>query len=68
MQDLAGLLEKISKVKGTERKKQLFKTFLEQWREAHKKLHPTDADTTVCGTPFVGLTLHACAMYPIACV
>lgn len=45
-QDLCVLLEKISKVKGTDRKKQLFRTFLTQWREAHARLHPTDADTT----------------------
>lgn len=48
------MLERISKTTGTERKKRLLNSFIDQWRQAHKKLHPTDADTTVCNkTEFV---------------
>ena len=47
MQDLCALLERISKTTGTERKKRTLTNFIDQWRQAHKKLHPTDADTTV---------------------
>ncbi len=46
-QDLCKLLDKIDKTKGTDNKKKLFATFLGQWREAHKRLHPSDADSTV---------------------
>ena len=40
-------MERVSKVGGLERKKKIFGSFLEKWREEHKRLHPTDADTTV---------------------
>ena len=45
--DLCSLLEKISATSGTDKKKKILKTFVEQWRGAHNRLHPTDADTTV---------------------
>ena len=46
-QDLCNLLDKVDKAKGTDSKKKTFATFLSQWREAHMKLHPIDADSTV---------------------
>ena len=46
----------MSKTKGTEKKKQLFGAFLNQWRSAHAKLHPTDAESTVS----IGIS---CSMY-----
>ena len=47
-QDFCGLLEKINKVKGTDKKRKLFTTFLKQWRQVHKRLHPSsDANPSV---------------------
>ena len=54
--DLCSLLEKISATSGTDKKKKILKTFVEQWRGAHNRLHPTDADTTVC---YHKMYLHA---------
>ncbi len=34
-------------MKGADKKKQQFGTFLSQWRTAHTRLHPADAATTV---------------------
>lgn len=45
--DLCSLMERVSKVSGLEKKKKIFSSFLEKWREEHLRLHPTDADTTV---------------------
>ena len=45
--DLCSLLEKISATNGTDKKKKILKSFVEQWRGAHNRLHPTDANTTV---------------------
>lgn len=47
--DLCRLLERVSKASGTERKKGVLNTFIGQWRDAHGKLHPSDAKTTVSG-------------------
>ena len=49
--DMCSLMERVSKVSGIEKKKKIFGSFLEKWREEHLRLHPTDADTTVCGNP-----------------
>ena len=46
-QDICSLMERVSKTSGTERKKNILATFIKQWREAHTRLHSTDADTTV---------------------
>ena len=45
--DMCALLEKVGSTSGTDKKKKILKTFVEQWREAHTRLHPTDAGTTV---------------------
>lgn len=45
--DLCSLLEKIGATSGTDKKKKILKTFIDQWRGAHNRLHPTDATTTV---------------------
>ncbi len=47
--DLCWLMERVNKASGTERKKAILSTFLGQWREAHGKLHPSDAKTAVSG-------------------
>lgn len=58
MQDLCTLLERISNTTGTERKKRILTNFIDQWRQAHKKLHPDDADTTVCSNDVLCLTIN----------
>ena len=62
-QDLCKLLDKLNKTKGTDNKKKIFSSFLDRWREEHKKLHPTDADTTV-NVAYIYMhmqaRLHAC--------
>ena len=45
--DICNLMERVSNTSGTERKKHILATFVKQWREAHARLHPADADTTV---------------------
>lgn len=45
--DLCSLMERVQKVSGLEKKKKIFRSFLEKWREEHLRLHPTDANTTV---------------------
>ena len=47
------LLEKIHSASGNERKKTILNRFITQWREAHDKLHQSDAaGTTVSVKPF----------------
>lgn len=46
-QDMCGLMERVQKMSGLEKKKRILASFLEKWREEHLRLHPTDADTTV---------------------
>ncbi|XP_013408972.1 DNA ligase 4-like, partial [Lingula anatina] len=43
--ELAGLLEKISKKQGAD-KKLLLQEFINRWRDFHGKLHADDANTT----------------------
>ncbi|XP_029633322.1 DNA ligase 4 isoform X1 [Octopus sinensis] len=38
-EELTGLLEKIKKAQGIEKKKQNLRLFLDQWRQKHKELH-----------------------------
>ena len=45
--DVCGLMERVQKVSGLEKKKRILASFLEKWREEHQRLHLTDADTTV---------------------
>lgn len=37
--DLCALMEKIHSAKGTDKKKLIVRTFVDSWRETHKKLH-----------------------------
>ena len=46
-QDMCSLMERINTASGTERKKRFLKSFIDQWRETHNKLHTTQAATTV---------------------
>ena len=43
--ELCGLLEKISKTQGNEKKKNLLGKFIEKWRDFHKELHKDTPDT-----------------------
>lgn len=43
--ELCGLLEKISKTQGNDKKKRILKDFIDHWRSSHKLLHDND---TVC--------------------
>lgn len=45
--DMCGLMERVQKMSGLEKKKRILASFLDKWREEHNRLHPTDADTTV---------------------
>ncbi len=44
---MCSLMEKINNTSGTDRKKRILKSFVDKWREAHNKLHSTQAATTV---------------------
>lgn len=44
--DMCGLMERVQKMSGLEKKKRILASFLDKWREEHNRLHPTDADTT----------------------
>ena len=54
-QDICSLMERLSKTSGMDRKKHILAIFIERWREAHARLHTTDAATTVSSsqTPYV---------------
>ena len=54
---LPSLMEKVGKASGIERKKRILAMFIQQWREAHSRLHPTDANTTVSSQ--AGLSMPA---------
>ncbi|XP_064401547.1 DNA ligase 4-like isoform X2 [Halichondria panicea] len=43
---MCSLMEKINNTSGTDRKKRILKSFVDKWREAHNKLHSTQAATT----------------------
>ena len=45
--ELAGFLEKVQKKHGGEAKKQMFREFLNKWREFHKHLHEDDPTTVM---------------------
>lgn len=45
--ELCGLLEKISKTQGNDKKKRVLKDFVDRWRNLHDDLHKKDSDTTV---------------------
>lgn len=42
--ELCGLLEKISKTQGNDKKKRILKDFIDKWREYHDKLHKGKKD------------------------
>ncbi|XP_076463012.1 LOW QUALITY PROTEIN: DNA ligase 4-like [Babylonia areolata] len=44
--ELCGLLEKLSKTKGNDKKKRVLRDFVETWRRLHTETHTADADTT----------------------
>jgi len=43
--ELCGLLEKISKTQGNDKKKKILKGFVQQWRESYDKLHGKTSKT-----------------------
>ena len=45
--DFCSLLERVSASRGTDKKKKLICTFLEQWRSAHRALHCSDTASAV---------------------
>ncbi|XP_076100664.1 DNA ligase 4-like isoform X2 [Mytilus galloprovincialis] len=44
--ELCGLLEKISKTQGNDRKKRIMKEFIDKWRDYHNQLHKDDKKTS----------------------
>ena len=49
--DLSLLLEKTGNTQGKEKKKDLFRKFLDLWRDAHRRMHD-ESETTVGVRPF----------------
>lgn len=45
--ELCGLLEKLSKTQGNDKKKKVLKDFVDHWRKQHNEVHKEDANTTV---------------------
>lgn len=45
--ELCGLLEKLSKTQGNDKKKRVLGDFVDSWRRLHNETHTDDADTTV---------------------
>ena len=45
--ELCGLLEKLSKTQGNDKKKRVLKDFVDQWRNLHNDIHSDDAELTV---------------------
>ena len=45
--ELCGLLEKISKTQGNDKKKRILKDFIDQWRKSHISLHGDDKTTVL---------------------
>ena len=43
--ELCGLLEKISKTTGNDKKKKVLKDFVQKWRDFHDELHSKSNDT-----------------------
>ncbi|CAD5123713.1 DgyrCDS12032 [Dimorphilus gyrociliatus] len=56
-EELAGLLEKISRKSGTETKKDLLRLFFEKWRASHQKIHEDDKDSKDSVYPAMRLML-----------
>nr|KAG5701196.1 hypothetical protein BaRGS_023305 [Batillaria attramentaria] len=44
--ELCGLLEKLSKTQGNDKKKRILKDFVDKWRNLHSEVHKDDADST----------------------
>ena len=45
--ELCGLLEKLSKTQGNDKKKRVLRDFVDLWRRLHSEVHADDADITV---------------------
>ena len=45
--ELCGLLERLSKIQGTAKKKGVLREFVDRWRLLHNQVHSDDAATTV---------------------
>ena len=45
--ELCGLLEKLSKTQGNEKKKKILENFIDHWRKLHNEVHKDDASKTV---------------------
>ena len=45
--ELCGLLEKISKTQGNDKKKRILKDFIDHWRQSHDSLHGRGKDTVI---------------------
>ena len=43
--ELCGLLERLQKTTGNEKKKKVLKDFIEKWRQYHETLHKPSSDT-----------------------
>ena len=43
--ELCGLLEKISKTQGNDKKKRILKEFIDQWRKSHNVVHGSEKPT-----------------------
>ncbi|KAL4236518.1 DNA ligase (ATP) [Mactra antiquata] len=55
--ELCGLLEKIAKTQGNDKKKRILKDFIDQWRQSHKILHENEKETTDSFYPAMRLLL-----------
>ena len=45
--DLCGMLEKISKTQGNDKKKRVLKDFVDHWRQSHNSLHGENKNTVM---------------------
>jgi hypothetical protein len=43
--EMCGLLEKISKTQGNDKKKRILKDFIDQWRKSHQVVHGSEKTT-----------------------
>lgn len=55
--ELCGLLEKINKTQGNDKKKRVLKDFIDKWRYFHQNLHKDDKDTDDSFYPAIRLLL-----------
>ncbi|XP_060566406.1 DNA ligase 4-like [Ruditapes philippinarum] len=55
--EMCGLLEKISKTQGNDKKKRILKDFIDQWRKSHQVVHGSEKTTTDSFYPAMRLLL-----------